>query len=259
MRVLVIEDEAHLSRLLNDLLLKIDPSILVLGEMRSVSESVEFLKSTQDIDLILLDIHLNDGFSFEIFEHVQTEIPVIFCTAYDQYAIQAFELNSVDYLLKPIKERDLRRAIEKYRRIFSEGATVNETLPSLRMAQLLQHLNREKAYKKNFLLPYKDRLIPVAVGDIHYFHSEHGLTRCVTNQNKKFRLQESLDVIEKQLDPKLFFRTNRQFVVNRSAIKDIEFYFNGRLLLNLILGAQEKILISKAKAGKFKEWLAGNG
>lgn len=258
MNVLIIEDEENLARQLKKLLKDIDPKIHVLSVMDSIQSSVDFIRQEDiSIDLMLVDIYLSDGLSFEIFEQVECKSPVIFCTAYDQYALKAFELDSVDYLLKPIKKQDLKRAIDKYKRIFKEEKSGHK-LPDLTrtIQDLHEKLSKERSYKKHFLLPHKDRLVPVSVSDIRYFHADYGMVKCVTGGNKLYPIDQSLDTLMETLDPYLFFRANRQFIVKREAILDLEYYFNGRLYLNLLPKPSESVIISKAKATEFKQWLS---
>lgn len=257
MNVLIIEDEENLARQLKKLLKEIDPEIQVLAVLGSIKSSVDFIKKDNSIDLMLVDIYLNDGLSFEIFKQVDWKSPVIFCTAYDQYALKAFELDSVDYLLKPIKKDDLKRAIDKYKRIFVGKAT-DHKLPDLTrtIKDLHEKLSKERDYKKHFLLPHKDRLVPVSVSDIRYFQADYGMVKCVTSTNKLYPIDQSLDTLMESLDPYLFFRANRQFIVKRDAIIDLEYYFNGRLYLNLLPKTSESVIVSKAKAMEFKQWLS---
>ncbi|MEP2025442.1 MAG: LytTR family DNA-binding domain-containing protein [Reichenbachiella sp.] len=257
MNVLIIEDEENLARQLKDLLSEIDPSINVVSVLGSIESALSFIPMVDNVNLMLVDIYLSDGLSFEIFNKIDIRVPVIFCTAYDQYALKAFELDSVDYLLKPIKKIDLERGIDKYKRLFLSKAGNSNHLPELsdKIQRIYEKLNHEKTYQKNFLLPYKDRLVPVGVDDISYFQADYGMVKCVSKDGQLFPIDQSLDSIEEIIDPILFYRVNRQFVIKREAIIDVEYYFNGRLFLNINPKPKDNIIISKAKATDFKQWM----
>ena len=257
MNIVIIEDEENLAKQLKSMLSEIDTDINVLSVLGSIESAVSFIPTLDNIDLMLVDIYLSDGLSFEIFKKVNIEIPVIFCTAYDQYALKAFELDSVHYLLKPIKKEDLERSIDKYKRLFySQSGDANQ-LPDLsnKIQRIYEKLNHEKVYRENFLLPHKDRLVPVRVEDISYFQADYGMVKCISADTRIYPMDQSLDSIQKILDPVLFYRVNRQFLVKKEAIVDVEYYFNGRLFLNINPKPQENIIISKAKATEFKQWM----
>lgn len=250
MNVLIIEDEELLAEQLKQLLLEISPKLKVVNTLTTVQESREYLVKAHNIDLMLIDIHLNDGLSFEIFRNLEIHTPVIFCTAYDEYAIKAFELNSLDYLLKPVKKSDLKKAIDKFER---------HTIQSFRNYQaLLIDGFENESYQTHFLPRYKDRLVPVHIKDICYFRAEKGISKGITDDQRELIFDLSLDALSTTLDPKSFFRASRQFIVKRDAILDVEYYFNGRLLLNMKFPPQENIIISRAKATEFKEWLVSS-
>lgn len=255
MNILIIEDEELLASQLKALLLEIDPKLEIKNHIGSVSDALSYLSGKHETDLIFMDIYLSDGLAFDIFKHIHVDIPIIFCTAYDNFAIKAFEVNSIDYLLKPPRKEILQKALWKYRRYFQEKTKLdlNEKLLSNLTNQF-----RNKQYKSNFLIPYKDRLIPLHVDDISYFQVEYGLVKCITKDKNTYTIDQSLDSIESQLNPDLFFRVNRQYLIKREAITDVEFYFHGRLLLNLKPKTNEKVLISKARANEFKNWMSEN-
>ncbi|MEM9076943.1 MAG: LytTR family DNA-binding domain-containing protein [Bacteroidota bacterium] len=255
MNVLIIEDEKKLANHLKKLLQLIDGKINVVSIIGSVESAVIIIPVLESIDIILADIYLSDGLSFEIFKQIEVNTPIIFCTAYDQYALQAFELDSIDYLLKPIKQTDLERAITKYKRIFSSENQDYDLQE--RIQSLLEKLSNKPTYKKNFLLTSGNRLIPIDVNEIGYFQAEYGAAKCYTQNNNLYAMDTSLDKIELELDPKDFFRANRQFIVNKNAIIDIEPYFNGRLYVNIDPKPKESVIISKAKATEFKKWVNG--
>jgi len=253
MNILIIEDEENLAYQLVKMITELEPEAKVMGIFGSIKQTIDFIQTSPDIDLMLVDIYLSDGLSFEIFEQVNPKVPLIFCTAYDQFAVKAFELESVDYLLKPIRKEDLQRALRKFGRVYKNKIIDTRLGENLRL--LNEKLKSNKAYRKNFLLQKKDRLIPVGVDEISYFHSEFGMVKCITGDNRLFTLDESLDSLNEELDPALFYRVNRQYLVRKESIIDVEFCFNGRLLLNVTPPAQDMILVSKAKAGEFKDWL----
>lgn len=225
----------------------IDPSLHVLSVIQSVEESVDWFRGGQVADLVFMDIHLADGSAFSIFEQVEVTFPVVFTTAYDQYAIEAFKVNSIDYLLKPIQPSALKRALDKYSRLSSIPQTLNP--------QLLSALNqRHSAYKSYFLIPFKDRLLPVAVSDIACFFLGDGCTKMMLFDGTTYSLEKPLDTYMQQLDPDKFFRANRQYVISHAAVKDISVWFGGKLTLSLTVTLPERIVISKARVSEFKEW-----
>ncbi|WP_207513602.1 LytR/AlgR family response regulator transcription factor [Longitalea luteola] len=254
MKIAIIEDEESAVQQLKNLLTEVITTAEIVAVIDTVEETVAWLKSRPAVDLIFLDIHLADGCCFAIFQQCAIDTPIIFTTAYDQYAIRAFEVNSIDYLLKPVRKERLQQALEKYHRL-------NNTRQVLNSEQLLQQLTRDitKAtqYKRHFLIPYKDRLIPVSVDDFAWFEIRSGVVRGITYDKKHWLLEESLDELAETINPETFYRANRQFLINRRAIKEIEYYFNGRFCLHLSPNAEEPVLVSKAKAGQFRQWMAG--
>lgn len=204
-------------------------------------------------DVVFMDIHLADGSSFEIFEHVRIDCPIIFTTAYDEYALRAFKVNSVDYLLKPIGAADLQRALDKLK-------TLNHTPDqSNALSALINALQKHGHYKTHFLIPYKgDKLLPLAVDQIQYFCIADGVTKAVVGPNESYVLPNTLDELADSLDPDRFFRVNRQYLISRNAVQDIDLWFNNRLAINLKVPTEEKILVSKLRVNDFKAWFSGN-
>jgi two-component system LytT family response regulator len=252
MKILVIEDEESAARQLMSLLNECIHQPEYLGIIDSVEDAIDCLRTQPPADLIFADIYLSDGASFEIFNTIPTDIPIIFTTAYDQYAIQAFEVNSIDYLLKPIRKEKLQKALEKYTRLQNRpGGVINE--------RLLENIQRlmftKEQYKQHFLVPYKDRLIPVTAHEFAWFEIKNGVVRGITFDQKHWLMEESLDKLTEILNPTEFYRANRQFLINRKAIKEIEHYFNGRFCLHLSPQPDEPVLVSKANAGKFRKWM----
>lgn len=253
MKVIIVEDEIAASDHLVFQLNNIDPSIEVLTIIDSVEMAIDHFSQKNDAELIFMDIHLADGISFEIFEKVTINTPIIFTTAYNQYAIQAFKVNSVDYLLKPINEDELEEAIHKFKsRAQTESSkAVNDQIDSV--FKLLQA--SKKTFKTNFLAQKRDELIPVKTDNIAFFYIEDSVVKMVTFENKTYVLDKKLESIEEEIDPSMFYRINRQFIMNRNAISNVKFYFNGKLAVNSSPRFEERILVSKAKATDFKKWL----
>ncbi len=250
MRALIIEDESAAAQNLRTILNTIEPSIEVVELCESVVESVEFLERSADsIDLIFMDIHLADGDAFKIFERVEVTTPIIFTTAYDQYAIKAFKVNSIDYLLKPINSDELREALSKLRRLSAAEATVrNESLRSVARSG-------SKALT-TLLIHFKDKIVPLKTNDIAYIYTSDERTHAKSLSGEIYPLDKSLDAIYSTLDTEQFYRANRQFVVARHAIQDASVWFGNRLSLNLICDTPEKIIIPKARISEFKSWLS---
>ncbi|AXY73290.1 DNA-binding response regulator [Paraflavitalea soli] len=253
MNILIIEDEDSAATQLTAMVAVHFEQVDFAPVIDNVEDARDFLAARPAIDLIFLDINLSDGLSFSIFKDMVIDTPIIFTTAYDQYAIQAFELNSIDYLLKPIRSEKLTQAIDKFKRLDSR----QQMLPDLQSIEKVRMLiNAAGTYKRNFLVPYKDKLIPLGVADIAWFELQHTLVRGMTHDKASYFMEEkSLEELGAILDPWEFYRANRQFLVSRKAIKEVQHYFNGRLYVHVLPAPPEKILISKAKAGHFKAWM----
>lgn len=249
-RVIIVEDEAGAADNLRLLLEEIAPHIRVIATLTSIEQTLAWLSANDHPDLGFFDIQLEDGLSFEVFKQTEIDFPVIFTTAFDEYAIEAFKVNSIDYLLKPIKEQDLRFSLEKYKKL--TRSNVSNTLMHRIMDSLQGH--RETS---TFLIHYKDKLIPIADQDFAYFYIGNGLVHGCTHKHEVYAMEHTIEDLELKLNRRQFFRANRQFIVNRSAIKEIGFYFNGRLSLKLSPPAKDVVLISKARATEFKEWMKG--
>ncbi|EAY26881.1 LytR/AlgR family response regulator transcription factor [Microscilla marina] len=260
MKVLIIEDEAPASRRLQKLITEIDPQIEVLEVLDSIEASVQWLGQHATPEVIFMDIQLADGVSFDIFEQVQIQTPVIFTTAYDNYSLKAFKVNSIDYLLKPINKTALTQSIEKYRQLKNQFSTSNY---QQQIGNLLETLslgatgqNNTNAYKNRFLVKLGDRLESVAESDIGYFQAKDKMVLLITQQNKKYPIDYSLDDLERLLHLAHFFRINRQFIVRIDAIQSIHTYFNGKLKVILTPEVQNQdIVISREKSTQFKQWL----
>ena len=249
MKAIIIEDEIIAAQNLQRLIAQINRNIEVITVLKSISASVRWFSANPNPDLVFMDIHLSDGSSFTIFEKVKITAPVIFTTAYDEYALKAFEVNSIDYLLKPINIKELERAIDKFSRFSS-----NEEM----IAQMLTLFKKEKKdYKSIFLIPHKDKYIPLSVNDIAYIYAENKMAKIVTFDNRTIHEFSSLDEIQRQIDPDKFFRASRQFIISHKAIKDISAWFDSKLSINLTVETPEKVIISRARASEFKDWYTG--
>lgn len=252
MKVLIVEDEYSVAKDIHDLLLEINPDIEIVAILESVKEVVGWIKSTTQLpDLGFFDIQIADGNSFEIFEQARVPFPIIFTTAYDDYALQAFKVNSIDYILKPIQRSDLEIALNKYKKIYTPAAHYDALLA------VIQDLkrNQPKKYKKNFLVYFKDKILPLAVEDVAYFYLEHQAVFCITHQNEKYFINQSLELIQTQTHPDNFFRATRQFLVSKKAIKSASIYFSRKLKLELTPSFDREVIISKLNSSKFKKWL----
>jgi len=254
MKAVINEDEIIAAQNLQRLINQIDSSIEIIAVLESIEESVEWFYINPSPDLVFMDIHLSDGSSFSIFEKVKIHAPVIFTTAYDEYALKAFEVNSIDYILKPINIKDLERAIDK----FSHYNKTNSSNEELIANMLAMFQKDKKIYRSNFLIPHKDKFIPLSVNDIAYIYSENRISKIVTLDNRTFYENSSLDTQQQQIDPTKFFRANRQFIISHKAIKDISIWFDNKLSVNLVAAVPEKIIVSKARASEFKEWFTEN-
>ncbi|MDR0394117.1 MAG: LytTR family DNA-binding domain-containing protein [Tannerella sp.] len=253
MKTVIVEDEYVAAQSLQRLLESFDENIQILTVLQSVEESVEWFTLNPAPDLVFMDIHLADGYSFSIFEKVTVKCPVISTTAYDEYALKAFEFNSIDYLLKPINRKNLERALSKYRN-FSFRPDDSDRI--IRVAESLKQL--KNAYKSHFLIPCKDKLLPLATDRIAYVCSEYKMAKIVTFDQQSYVLDMSLDELSKQLDPRFFFRANRQFLLSHKAIDYISLWFGSKLSVNLTVPAHEKIIVSRARAANFKNWYTQN-
>lgn len=250
MKVVIIEDEELAARRLETMIKDCDGSIEVIARLESVEDSVEWFRNHPSPDLIFLDIHLEDDLSFAIFEKVRVDAPVIFTTAYDEYAIRAFRLKSIDYLLKPIVQEDLARSLDKFRQ-FSRPA------PPADLSTLFRMLsgNSEAAYRERFSVTIGQKIKSFPLSEISWFYSEEGITFMVTGDNHQYPVDYSLEELVNQLNPDIFFRVNRQFLVKLSSIRNIHIYPKSRLKLELNPLADREVFVSRDKVTRFKEWL----
>ncbi|HQW26907.1 MAG TPA: LytTR family DNA-binding domain-containing protein [Saprospiraceae bacterium] len=252
MNILIVEDEALSARRLKTMVTEMDPTYRVLDITESVRKTVQWLQSHPSPDLMLMDIELTDGKSFDIFEQITVKCPVIFVTAYDEYAIKAFKVNSIDYLLKPIKLEELARSMDKLRQLqqqYTQGSG------GLNIQSLLQAFEKHASYRERFLIKQADRLLPIETTDIAYFQTSEKVNYIHTFDNNTYAIDQPLDEIEKTLDPKKFFRANRQFIVSAAAVEKIHFWFSSKLKVDLRPKSSEDVMISREKAMAFRTWL----
>ena len=252
MNILIIEDEPLAVQKLSKLLREVAPHTQVAGSTDGIESSIEWMQQNPTPDLILMDIELSDGQSFEIFNQIEVVCPVIFTTSYDEYAIQAFKVNSVDYLLKPIKREDLERAMQKYERL---SKPQSQALDISKLIIELQKQNQPKEYRTRFLVKQGQRLIPVETTDIAYFFSEDGLTFFITHDRTKHMLDYTLEELDTMLDPNQFFRISRQFILGIKSVAQIHNYFNGKLKLDLRPSVEKEVTVSRERVSDFKEWM----
>lgn len=246
MNVVIIEDETAATVNLMSILGEVCPECNVVATIESVRDAIEWFGSHATPNIVFMDIHLADGDAFRIFEKIDITAPIIFTTAFDHYAIEAFHVNSIDYLLKPIKPEDMARAMDKLKRLTKSDKDAYTN----RVSRVAEQQNTS-----GFLVHVKDRIIPVKPDEIAYFYTseEHVSIVCFDGRNLPY--DKALDAIMVTLPPETFFRANRQFIISRAAVKDISVWFGSRLALNLSVGTPERIIISKARVPEFKKWL----
>lgn len=251
MKVLIIEDEAPASRRLQKILGEIDPAIEIIGCIDSIDSSVKWLRDNDEPDLIFMDIQLSDGLSFEIFKCVNIGSPVIFTTAYDEYAIQAFKVNSIDYLLKPIDTLELKNSLDKFEKLKESYAE-----KALDFAGIIKNMRLSgPAYKSRFLIKVGTNLIIIPTNEIAYFFAENKMVFMVTFSGKKYIAENTLEELESLLDPGLFYRANRKFILNINSLENISASFSGKLKLTILPRINEEITVSREKTSEFKNWI----
>ncbi|MPR36827.1 LytR/AlgR family response regulator transcription factor [Salmonirosea aquatica] len=256
MNVLIVEDEELAVRKFRKLLAEVDPSLEVQGVTGSIEDSVDWLTDHPTPDLIFMDIELSDGQSFEIFERVDVRSTVIFTTSYDEYALQAFKVNSIDYLLKPIQKEDLRRSLKKFADLRTSQPAANSVAFNLdKILRDLQVQQQPKDYRKRFLVRQGQRLLSVETGEIAYFFTEERYSFFVTHTNQKFLVDYTLDELSNELDPIHFFRINRAALVTHRSVEQMQPYFGNRLALSLRPSFDREALVSREKVSDFKKWM----
>lgn len=252
MKILIVEDEQAAARRLEKLLLEIAPETEILAHLESVEATIIWLQEHPPPDLIMLDIHLADGSSFEIFEHLKITCPVIFTTAFDEYALQAFKVNAVDYLLKPIKSVELAAALEKYKSLYKN--TVSD------FSMLLEHIRKQEGsnYLRRMLIRLGNSIKLIDMSDVSYFYTKDKITFLIAQgSGKRFPVDYPLDKLETMLDPKDFFRINRQFILRINSIREMQSYSKSRIKVDTIPPADQEIIVSTERVAAFKRWLVG--
>ena len=247
MKVVIVEDEKLAAERLTTLLLAYDPAVEIMGCFESIEDAVQYLKQYAHPDMILLDIHLSDGHSFEIFKQVNYNRPVIFTTAHDQYALEAFKMFSIDYILKPVTLEALAAAINKLKSVSVSFANIdfNRVLPEL----------RGQPYKKRFLGKVGQRLFFITTDTICFFQADNKIVYLVDNEGNRYVVEHTMESLEDLLDPQQFFRLNRSFIVSIDAIEQVKPYYNSRLKLSVkCITSQEDMVVSRERVAGFKQW-----
>jgi DNA-binding LytR/AlgR family response regulator len=248
MNVLIVEDESHTASLLKEIIER-DDDFFVTEILESVMETVQYLSKYQkNLDLLFFDIQLADGQSFEVFKHIDVTIPVVFCTAFDEFTLTAIKNNGIDYVLKPFKEEEIHHALKKYKQLISNFQAKNT-------APIQIQSEKTKKFQQTFLTQYREKTIVKPVEEIALFHVEFDTVYLYTFDGGKFTLFKKLEYIESVCDPHQFFRINRQMLINRKAITSFEPYFNRKIVLQLNIKVEEKPIVSRLKVSAFKEWL----
>jgi two-component system, LytTR family, response regulator LytT len=250
MKILIVEDETAAYENLVDILAMMGPDIEITGYTESIRQTIQWLQSNQNPDLIFMDIHLSDGSAFSIFESMKVEVPIIFTTAYDEYAIEAFKVNCIDYLLKPIKADEMKRALDKFRKWTQKDI--------LNYLTYLTNLTTAPKFKDKLLIPVKDQLQPLDINDISCFYTTDKNTRIYLKNGKSIPYSKTLEQIEGSLNPKDFIRANKQFIIARRSVKNITIWFDSRLLITIDIEPPERIYVSKNKAAEFKAWIVND-
>jgi DNA-binding LytR/AlgR family response regulator len=254
MNILIIEDELPTRRLIKDMVEEARPAWNIAGCTGSVEETVEWLKENPQPELIFMDIQLSDGTSFEIFDHITINSFIIFTTAYDEYAIQAFRVNSIDYLLKPIDQKKLEEAIQKYERLLKENPL--QSASPIDYEELAKAMASGRTnYRSRLMVNLADGFQKINTSDVAWLVSSNKITTAVTFDRHYHVIDFTLDKLEKELDPTMFFRANRQYILNIEAIHKVENWFNGKLVVKTRPETEEKIVVSRERARSFKDWI----
>jgi two-component system, LytTR family, response regulator len=251
MRVLIIEDEAHAAQRLGKLIVLREPTAEILGPIDSVKAAVCWFNSQTHPDLVFMDVQLADGVCFMIFEQCKIKAPIIFTTAYDQYALKAFKVNSIDYILKPVDKEDLFRAIDKFKDLSRNQVLPGEVLTNIEEAMKML----TQKYKSRFVVKIGEHLRTVETGDILFFLSQDKATFCVTSDLRYILIDFTLEQLEDMIDPERFYRINRKYIVSTEAIRDIVSYANSRLKLKLKGAKESDVVVARERVQDFKAWL----
>jgi DNA-binding LytR/AlgR family response regulator len=250
MKILIVEDETAAYEDLVGILARLDRDIEIAGNTESIIQTVNWIQANPNPDLILMDIHLSDGSAFSIFDRIILEVPIIFTTAYDEYAMHAFKVNCIDYLLKPIKMEEMKRAIDKFTKWTRQDV--------MRYLSQLYQLTPTPGYNDRILLPFKDKLMPVNMKDISCFYTTSKNTSIFLKNGTSYSYSKTLEQIEATLNPAEFIRANKQFIIARNSVKNITIWFDNRLLITLDIEPPERIYVSKNKAAEFKAWIVND-
>ncbi len=254
MKYVIIEDEDPAALRLQKLIKEVDPSFVMVAQLVSIKSSVKWLTENIHPDVMFMDIQLADGNSFEIFNVVKPQCPVIFTTAYDQYALQAFKVNSIDYLLKPIKKNELAEAISKLKKLNVKDQEIS--FPDFE--NLLKMIKGKEEFQKRILIRYADTIKAIDIKDVAYFYTESKINFLCTFDKKSYPIDYNLDQIEAMIDPAVFFRINRQFIVNVNAIKNMVSYSKSRVKIELNPHTEIETIVSTERSPNFKSWLTGS-
>lgn len=254
MKVLIVEDEDLAVKKLQKTLKSVEPDAEIVGITDSITGTVAWLQQNEKPELILMDIELADGQSFEIFNLTEVKCPVIFTTSYDEFALKAFKVNSIDYLLKPVQKEDLEKSLQKFRSLTS-GQQQNDGVNMEEIIKQLQQKLQPKEFRKRFLVKNGQKLVSIEVGDIRYFFSDGRLNFFKTADNKKFVVDYTMDELEAMLEPEIFFRISRSFYVSIGSIEKIDDYFGNRLILQLRPAVDKEALVSRERVSDFKKWM----
>lgn len=248
MKVLIIEDETAAAKNLRSVLKSVTPDAQIIETIDTVVDAVEWFKSNAAPDLVFMDIHLSDGESFKIFDMVEVTAPVIFTTAYDQYALKAFQTSGIDYLLKPIQEDEVRRAVDKWRLLTGvDKSDYKQKVDTL--------ISEQRDERQSFLVRFRDKLIPVSQNDIAYCYTSEDKVYAFGYNGERYPMEHTLEALQGMLSAKKFYRANRQFIISRDAVVDVSVWFGSRLSVNLKVEIPEKIIVPKARVPEFKQWL----
>lgn len=248
MKVLIIEDETAAAKNLRSVLKSVTPDAQIIETIDTVVDAVEWFQTNPAPDLIFMDIHLSDGESFKIFDMVEVTAPVIFTTAYDQYALKAFQTSGIDYLLKPIQEDEVRRAVDKWRLLTGvDKSDYKQKVDTL--------ISEQRDERQSFLVRFRDKLIPVSQNDIAYCYTSEEKVYAFGYNGERYPMEHTLEALQGMLSAKKFYRANRQFIISRDAVVDVSVWFGSRLSVNLKVEIPEKIIVPKARVPEFKQWL----
>jgi DNA-binding LytR/AlgR family response regulator len=254
MKILIVEDEQKTAALLKELI-ETHPNYTVAGICDSVESAVNFLKIHQpQLDVVFMDIQLSDGQSFEIFDKIAVNLPVVFCTSYDEYTLKAFNNNGIGYILKPFNEKDIHQAILKVEGL--KGSFVKHTFENLNLKELIV---KEKTYQSSFLIRFREKIYPVSVADIAFVYFENETAYLYNFKGEKHPLFKTMDDVENLISPDQFYRISRQMIINRKAIKEIEPYFNQRVVVHLTVKTPEQALVPRLKVSPFLSWVEKGG